>query len=480
VTTATQTQTCRLTIVAPGGRIDTSLPAGVPLVDLLPALLHHLGPELADRGLDHGGWALQKLGAAPLDEDRTVDELGLLDGDLLHLRPRADLLPPVDFDDLVDGVATGMRRRSGLWQPRFTRWATLVVAALLLLTGAAVLAAPGPVGLRVPTAWAGSLALLVAAAVTARRPAGGALALLLGGAAVAHSAAGLVAASGAFASRVPGGPGASGLPGAPGAPGAPGVSVGWVVAAGVHLALTLALAAPAVWGGGRAVGVGLGAAATCTLTAAALLGVTDAEGACAVLLCLTVVARQSVPKLAFRLAGLRLDPLPETAEDLQDRIDPVPGARLLDETARIDRLMSVLHAVLAASGVVAISVLLAGGGWPGTTVVAVAAAGQLLELRAMTSAWQRLAIGVPALAALLLAPALAAVRTPGLGPVAVDVGLLAAAGLLVPAGLALAERRLSPVPGRVGDTLQTLAGVALIPAALWALGVYGSARNWLG
>ena len=97
------------------------MPVHVPLIDLLPALLGHLGENLADTGLEHDGWVLQRLGDPPLREELSVAALGLRDGDVVHLRPRADQLPPLDFDDLIDGVAIGISGRSDRWRPEMSR-----------------------------------------------------------------------------------------------------------------------------------------------------------------------------------------------------------------------------------------------------------------------------------------------------------------------------------------------------------------------
>src|SRR3954452_24353186 len=106
---------CRLTVCGPDSRIELAVPVHVPLADLLPAMLVHLDQRLATSGLEHGGWVLQRLGEPPLDEDRGTAALGLYDGDMVYLRPRADQLPPIDFDDLVDGVATAINDRVDRW-----------------------------------------------------------------------------------------------------------------------------------------------------------------------------------------------------------------------------------------------------------------------------------------------------------------------------------------------------------------------------
>ncbi|MGH3374441.1 MAG: EsaB/YukD family protein, partial [Actinoallomurus sp.] len=111
---------CRLRFRAPEKMFELAVPADVPLADLLPAIIGHAGSDLEEKGLDHGGWVLQGLGADPLDEERTAESLGLHDGDELYFRPRREAMPPVHFDDLVDGVATGMRSRGDSWRPEAT------------------------------------------------------------------------------------------------------------------------------------------------------------------------------------------------------------------------------------------------------------------------------------------------------------------------------------------------------------------------
>jgi type VII secretion integral membrane protein EccD len=127
-------EVCRLTVYGPKSRVELAVPAHVPLADLLPTFLGHLGQELATTGLDHGGWVLQRLGEPPLEEDLGTAALGLYDGDILHLRPRDEQLPPVDFDDLVDGVADGIAKRKDAWRPEFTRRLSLAAGALTLVS----------------------------------------------------------------------------------------------------------------------------------------------------------------------------------------------------------------------------------------------------------------------------------------------------------------------------------------------------------
>src|ERR1700749_3986944 len=45
---------CRLTVCGPARSVELAVPVHVPLIDLLPALVGHLGDGLADAGLEHG------------------------------------------------------------------------------------------------------------------------------------------------------------------------------------------------------------------------------------------------------------------------------------------------------------------------------------------------------------------------------------------------------------------------------------------
>ncbi|OLT41314.1 type VII secretion integral membrane protein EccD [Saccharomonospora sp. CUA-673] len=95
----------RVTVVAPSTRIDVALPADVAVADLMPMLLEMAKETSPDGGTRHGGWALAKLGDAPLDPSRTLASLGVVDGELLQLRKRSENPPPPLYDDVVDAIA---------------------------------------------------------------------------------------------------------------------------------------------------------------------------------------------------------------------------------------------------------------------------------------------------------------------------------------------------------------------------------------
>jgi hypothetical protein len=178
---------CRLNVCGPARCVELAVPAHAPLIDLLPAMIGHLGSSLADAGLEHGGWVLQRLGEPPLPEELSIAVLGLHDGDTVHLRPRADQLPPLDFDDLIDGIAVGIAARPDRWQPEMSKKALTGLAAVPLAGGLALLAAhrDGFAALLAITAAAALLALAAVAARVLREPP---VASILGAAAIAYAA----------------------------------------------------------------------------------------------------------------------------------------------------------------------------------------------------------------------------------------------------------------------------------------------------
>jgi MinD-like ATPase involved in chromosome partitioning or flagellar assembly len=81
-------QTIVLTIVGPERRVDLVTPADVPLRDLMPTLLEQV--LVATDGTPEGGWTLAPLAGDGLSLEYTLAESGVLDGQVLRLRPVAE------------------------------------------------------------------------------------------------------------------------------------------------------------------------------------------------------------------------------------------------------------------------------------------------------------------------------------------------------------------------------------------------------
>jgi type VII secretion integral membrane protein EccD len=448
---------CRLTVCGPGRSAELAVPVHVPLIDLLPALIGHLGDSLADAGLEHGGWVLQRLGDPPLREELSVAALGLRDGDVVHLRPRAEQLPPLDFDDLIDGIATGISARSDRWQPGMSR---------RLLAGA--LAAPLAAGLVLLAGHLGGLSDLLAAVMAlvligltaaSSRAFGDLMAAgVLGMAAICY--AGL---AGAELPLLYGGAGLAGLVSLRPMVLACGVAmsgaamtVSWV-RGGRHPALVAASA------GSVFVAVG-GALATFTG-----LGAAEVAG---MLLALTLPLGGYVPVIAFRLARMRLDPTPSTPEDLQAELDPVPSQRVLENTRMADRYMTGLYGGLGVVITGCLAVLSVTPGWPARLVALDAIALMLLHSRALVSARHRLTVVIPAVVGAAALVGVAGLRADARAWPVVMAAVAVAAGLLLAGERSLPGYRPLPHWGRAGDLLHTATAVALIPAVLWLVNLY--------
>ncbi|MFI6823625.1 type VII secretion integral membrane protein EccD [Micromonospora sp. NPDC050187] len=460
----------RVTISAPQRRLDVALPEQLPLAELLPEVLRHAGEGLADDGERHGGWVLRRTDGAVLATGQALHAQGVRDGEVLHLVPAHAHWPELEYDDVVEVIADGARRRGAAWSPAATRAAALAGAAVPLAVGLVALTAGGPDH---PADWlvaAAVAVLLVMAGGVASRAYGDVRAgATLGGYALPYAfAAGALLVS-------------SGDPVSPFGPlrwlGAPELLAGSVVLLLVAVLGLFGVAARLrVFAAGTTVGL-LGAAT-------ALLGLVLAPaGAAAVLLSVLVFAVGVLPLLAIRLGKVPLPPITLPVGTDSGR----PGVRDLPDTGRVhaavarteEMLTGMLlgHAVLA---VAAALVLTATGGLAGRILVAVAAAVLLLRARLFVALRQR----VPALSAGLAALAVLGVAlVDRAGPVAL-LGLVATGVVLalitVAAGTTYAQRPVSPYLGRAADLTDTLLVVAVVPVACAVLDLYDRARGLLG
>ncbi|MFD2420779.1 type VII secretion integral membrane protein EccD [Amycolatopsis pigmentata] len=452
---------CRLTIWGPSSRVELAVPAHVPIADLMPTVLGHLDPALATTGMAHDGWVLQRLGEVPLDEDLGAAAAGLYDGDVLYLRPRDDQLPLADFDDLIDGVHTGLSARNDRWRPAFTRRACLVVAALCgllavfitTLAGTGTMIAGGAGGL--------SLLLLAAAAMLAKlageRRGAAAVATV---AVVAAGVAGLAMPSGGAPPEISGGPG--------------------VLTAGTAVAVAAVLAR-ALLGSARPVFLALAAGGVLTALGGllAVLAGLDAPATASVVMAVSLALTKLAPQLAAWLGGLSVEPVPTTPDEFQQGLDPFPSKDVLDRAALADVHLTAFLAVLGAVNTSALLVLAPVPRWDRSTLAGVTAVLLLLQAREFTGIWHRLSALVPAAASLVALTLGWSMALPLLGRLCVLVGLLALAGLGLAGAQMLPGRRLVPRWGRWGDILHWACALAIMPLVLAVTGLYGWASTWL-
>jgi type VII secretion integral membrane protein EccD len=460
----------RVTISAPRRRVDVALPEQVPLAELLPEVLRHAGEGLADDGERHGGWVLRRTDGAVLLTAQALLSQGVRDGEVLHLVPARGQWPELEYDDVVEVIADGARRRGSAWSPAATRAATLVGAGVPLAVGLLAVLAAGP-GHRAgwPVAVAVALLLILAGTVASRAYGDDAAGATLGGYALPYAAAAGALAVSSGDAVAPLGP------------------LRWLGAPEL-LAGSVALLLVAVLG---LVGVATRlrvfvAGATVGLTGAlAALGglVLAAAGTAAMLLCALVFALGALPLLAIRLGKLPLPPItlptgsgtggPDGVRDLPDR------GRVYAAVARTEEMLTGMllgHAVLAAA---AAGVLSLTGGVAGRLLVAVGAAVLLLRSRLFVALRHRVPPVAAGLVGFAVLGGVLADRAGSTGLLVLAVGGLLLTLVTVAAGTTYARRPVSPYLGRVADLADTALVVSVVPVACAVLDLYDRARGLL-
>lgn len=473
------TELCRVTVVAPRMRLDVAVPHEVPLAHLLPTLLWHSGEQLAEEGVPHGGWALQRAGEGPLDSGLTMAALGVRDGDILYLRTRATAAPAPVFDDTADAITATLRERARRWDHADSRVAAFGAIGGLLVAGAFALAVSGgAVGLAgaggsaagVNHSAAGKVVIaLVAACVAA--------AALLGATAAARAFAdsalaavfalgGLPYAFVAGLLALPGltGPAAGGVKTATG----PAFLVGSTV-----FVIAAALGVAAI---GQAASIVTGAlAAGFVAVAGGLVAVaTSAAGGAAAVVSLALIATPVIAPIAYRVARLPKPLVPASSEELRQRSEPPDFADVPSRTVVADRVVSALVAATAVVTVAAVAIMLRQPGWAAPTLAALASGLLLLRARLFAGIGPKSWLIGSGLLSLMLLIGAGAGRWPMAGAVAVGVGVASASAVL--AWTAAVPRRPSPPLARLVDLAELIATIATVPVALDVLGVFHAVR----
>ena len=469
----------RVTISAPQRRVDVALPEHVPLAELLPEVLRHAGEGLADDGEKHGGWLLRRTDGVALATAQGLFPQGVRDGEVLHLVPARDNWPELEYDDVVEAIAEGARRRGTIWSPASTRTATLAAGVVLLAIGLLAVLATGPV-------WGGAAyfglgvgLLLALAGITASRAYGDARAgAVLAGCALPYAFAGGAALI-ASGDRV----GVFGL--------LPWLGGPELLAGSVALLLVAALGAVGVAASLRVFAAGIMIGLFGAVTALIAL-ITSAAGAAAVLLSALVCGIGALPLLAIRLGKMPTPPVTlPTGTEAEQTFTGAPSrgatldaarerpdrAKVFAAVSRTEELLTGLllgHALLCVGSFV---VLGSSGDLSARILMGLAVAALLLRCRLFVTLRQRLPLisaglfGLFALGVDLLRGAGEAMLL-GLGVTA----LLVALGT-VAAGATWTRRPPSPYLGRTADVLDTLAVVAVIPVACAVIGLYGMASS---
>jgi type VII secretion integral membrane protein EccD len=456
VATAPAISLVRITVKAPHRWIDVALPADVPVAELLPHILRHAGEDTADAGERHAGWLLRRPVGDRLDPDRTLGAQRVLDGELLQLVPGEVEWPELEYEDLVETIASGARKYGRSWGKPATRRAGLVLCAVIVLAG--LLVTP-----LFEAPWLGpGLVLLTAATVL--------LAVgVLVARAVPDAGAGAVFAGCSLPYAFAG---------------------GFLLAAPDHAALTdlgsrqllLAATAMLVFGVAGFVGVAVLGRVFAAAIAVGVLGMLgglvagplDPDGAAAVTLAVGIGLLPGYPLLAIRLGRLPLPNLPQRSGELFADDQPPPTPDVFAAAARTDEILSGLLTGLVAVTVVCAAVLATDDRAANQLMLAAVALALLLRARLFPIPRQRIPLLAGGGLAAAVLTGMRAFAADSNGALAVVVLVVIGAGLLVAvSGLVYSRRNPSPYLGRFGDWGDIAAILALVPLTCVITGFIG-------
>ncbi|TQM82535.1 type VII secretion integral membrane protein EccD [Saccharothrix saharensis] len=451
----------RVTVVAPRTRIDVALPADVAVADLLPMLLDMAKEATPDGGVRHGGWALAKLGDAPLDPSRTLASLGVVDGELLQLRKRNENPPPPLYDDVVDAIAESDPDSFRPWTKDTARRYGHLAGALALITAAVAVLMAGPL------AGGGNLAPAICAGVLA-------VVAIAAGAVVArsYSATGtgvLVAAAGGLPMAY-----VAGLYIVPGPIGRPSLLLASV--------LVLIFASAAILLIGRGITVFIAAATAGALSALAfLIGIFvdhPVQGIAAGTAAVSLAALSVLPRLTIQLAKLPLPTVPGSAEDLKEDTGFPEYSVIERRTANAHEYLTGM--IIGCGGTAALfAVIAAGDGtiW-GPLLAIVVTLVLLLRGRAYANGAQAVALlvsGMVAGAGVLLGWLVESSPGDRLLYVFGALVIVGAAALVL--GVIFPNQKFSPVLRRTVDVLEAILIAAVLPLALAVMDLYVAMRQ---
>lgn len=436
----------RVTVTSGTRRVDLVLPGAVPVAELLPELARSVG--LLDPATVHGGYRVGTADGRRLVPDTGLTLQGVEDGGLLTVTAGVDDPAPRVYDDVVEAMADVVENDLQPWQPASGRRTALLAAGLFLLLGVAALLVQRGSDLAAAATAVVAAALCAGAIVLSRaqrEPEAAVGVAWLG--AVYAAAAGLM-----FADHD------GGLLGQPLAlAGAGALAAGLVCVIGLGPGRTLVF--PPVVVGALALAAGL-----------YLDSVDGGIGPAALLttvLALVVLAGSVFPWLALGATSTRVDQLFSAADITSDPEDIEAGQVLAD--ARIAH-----EILLAISGTVGLLLVLiapiaVSRGVTGTLLAVDACLIVMLRTRQYRTGSEVLVGLVAGLA--------------GLATTAVAVLTLhddwrpTLAVLLAVAGAILLAATLAPsVPsvrrGRLGDVLESVALIALVPLLVVAVGLF--------
>jgi type VII secretion integral membrane protein EccD len=459
-----------------GGRtqLDVALPADMPVAAFLPELARLIGSrdtrsdeDVPNRDERRTFWVLSRVDDdTVLAPHESLRDAGINNGELLRISPQRALTPPTLYDDVVDAAARLNRAAYAAWDA--------TAASVMAFAGVWLCAAVWVYFLLTEALSAHRVVVEVGAGLTA--------VTLVGGAALVHRTLGrtdIATAAGAPALAI-------------------GAALGWALAArfgefGLAAACGVLLVLAAV--SYRLIGTGhwvyMVGAVVFSFGGVVLLGSAFGgrfEVLAAVAATTAALGCLAVPTLTMRLGRFPAPTVetgnprkddPFTAVDGADSGAAMPSAEEVWARVRSAMLTRAgLLAGLSAVVVVGAAVLLDTRiDWPALTFALVCAAVLALCSRRVRSVPERAVLAVPATVLLLIACAEAqeGAYPMRLGSVGALVVLAVVAML---AGLVVARDGLPRWVPTAAAYLEYATAAALIPVALWAVGVLDRLGLW--
>lgn len=435
----------RVTVSSGSRRVDLVLPGSVPVAELLPELARSVG--LLDALTVYGGYRLVTAEGRPLAPDSGLIIQGVEDGGLLTVTAGIDEEPPRVYDDVVEAMTDIVERDLEPWRPEAGRRTALWSAGLLMALGAIALLVQR-----------GSLLAAVSAVVVAVVLVGGAVVLSQvqrereAAVAVAWMGTGYAAVAGLM--LVTDEP-FFGLPLA--CAGAGALAAGLLCLVGVGDGRTLVIP-PVVVG-------------AIVLATGVLLRVADVDAAVVLTsaLVLVVLAGSVFPWLALGVTGTTVEQLYTQADITADpdEVDPV----------RVRSDARVAHEILVAiSGTVGLLLVMIVPlavrlGLSGTLLAIVACGVVMLRTRQYRTGAEVLVGLVSGVLGLAVVAVSVLVWWPDWRPTAA-VALAASGAVLL--AVTLLPATPSVRRGRIGDVVESLALLALLPLLVVATGIVSS------
>ncbi len=452
----------RVTVATPTRRVDLALPEYVPAAELLPGLLLHAGDDLADSGQEQGGWVLRRWDGSAIDPAQTLAAQSLRDGEILHLSPRRETWPDIDYDDVMDVVAAEARRQVRTWDGTATRRAAIAVMAVASALVVPLALSTGPSWGKPAIVLLGGAGLFVVAAAALSRALGdsgagaavGTMAMLFG------LAGGLTVFNGDRSLLE--------------------LQSQQLLAGSAALAAVAALCYVGI--ADRTHFFVCGVYAAIFGVVAALIGASDLHTAdvAGILTAAAVILAPALPLLSIRLGKLPVPALPVTAEDLLADQPRIPRPRVHASVRRSDELLTGMLMANAVVAIVGQVILALDGRGTALVLIGLVAGAMLLQARLFPTLRHRaspLTAGVVGAAALVLR---ALTGSESLRLAVMIPVLLATAGLVLTAGRRYERHSPGPYLGRIADILDVLLIIAVVPMTCLLAGFVGYMRHLYG